>query len=170
MPHHISRILSGMEEARLRWTSKSSRTSSKISITRVDQLFERNSPFYQWHRTIDYAIRSVRDVSASTEVRYKDIMLQKSEHNDGDVPEHKLATTCQNFSGRLEDSESSQLLVNPELRHPPYQSPSIGITSHPSFYDTSIGICSRIYDRRDEQKIYRIHLFWSRQNQISYAS
>jgi hypothetical protein len=76
--HHISRISSGMEEARLRWTGKSSRT-------RVEQLFERNSPFYQWHRTIQDTVRSVRDVSASTEIKCKDIMLKMSEHNDGEI-------------------------------------------------------------------------------------
>jgi hypothetical protein len=70
------------EEARLRWTGKGSRKRSK----RVEQLFEKNSPFYRWRRIINDASRSVRDVSASTEIRCKDIMLKMSGHNDG---EHK---------------------------------------------------------------------------------
>jgi hypothetical protein len=63
-------------------------------ITRVEQLFEKNSAFYQWLRTINDAIRSIGDVSASTEIRCKDIMLKMSEHNDGEIdyvtnlPEH----------------------------------------------------------------------------------
>jgi hypothetical protein len=65
-------------------------------IRRVEQLFERNSSFYQWRRTIQDAIRSVRDVSTSTEIRCKDIMLKISDHNEeksttsqicNDVPE-----------------------------------------------------------------------------------
>jgi hypothetical protein len=42
-------------------------------ITIVEQLFEKDSAFYQWRRTINDAIRSVRDVSASTPMqRYHD--------------------------------------------------------------------------------------------------
>jgi hypothetical protein len=54
-------------------------------ITRVEQFFEKNSPFYQWRRTINDAIRSVRDVFASTEIRCKDIMLKMSEHSAGEI-------------------------------------------------------------------------------------
>jgi hypothetical protein len=83
---------------------------------------------------------------------------------------HKSATTCQNISGRFEDSISSQFLVNPELRHSSYQSSLIGITSDSSVYDICIGICSQIWGRwGDELEIYRIPLFWSSQNQISHA-
>jgi hypothetical protein len=71
-----------MEEARLRWAGKGSRTSSKMS--RVEQLFERQSPFYQWHRTIYDEIRSVLDVSASLKLDAK-ISLKMSEHNDGEI-------------------------------------------------------------------------------------
>jgi hypothetical protein len=51
----------------------------------VEQFFEKDSSFYQWHRTINDAIRSVWDVSVSTEIRCKDIMLKMSEQNDGEV-------------------------------------------------------------------------------------
>jgi hypothetical protein len=83
----------------------------------------------------------------------------------------KFATTCQNLFGRFEYSVSSQLLVNPERGQSSYQSPLIGIDNYLSVYNTSIGICSQIWDRwGDEQEIYRIPLFWSSRNQISHAS
>jgi hypothetical protein len=57
----------------------------KNKLTRVEQLFEKDSAFYQWRRTIYDAIRSVREVSASTEIRCKDIMSKMSERNDGEI-------------------------------------------------------------------------------------
>jgi hypothetical protein len=54
-------------------------------ITRVKQLFEKNSSFYQWRITINDAVRSVLDVSASTEIRCKDIMIKMSEQKDGEL-------------------------------------------------------------------------------------
>jgi hypothetical protein len=62
-----------MEEAWLRCIGKSSRTSSKVLGM---------TPFYQRHRTIQDVIRSVRDVSAFTDIRCKDIILKMSEHNN----------------------------------------------------------------------------------------
>jgi hypothetical protein len=42
---------------------------------------------------------------------------------------HKFATTCQNISGRFEDSVSSQFLVNPELGHSSYENLGIQLGS-----------------------------------------
>jgi hypothetical protein len=77
-----------------------------------------------------------------------------------------FATTCQNISGGFEDTVSSQLLVNPELGHS-------STTNHYQLdHQWSLRqICSQIWDRwKDEPEIHRIPLFWSSQNQISYAS
>jgi hypothetical protein len=112
--HHISKSLSGIEEARLRWTGKSSRTSSRTSPRSRDlNNFSKNIQLF----TINDAIRSVRDVSASTKI--KCIMINMSKGR-GSRLRHKFATTRQNISGGFEDQVSSQFLVNPELRHSSY--------------------------------------------------
>jgi hypothetical protein len=46
---------------------------------------ESNNAIYYWRRTINDATRSVRDVSASTEIRCKDIMIKMSGQKDGEV-------------------------------------------------------------------------------------
>jgi hypothetical protein len=75
----------GRRQTSLDWQKFKNKFEDVAKITRLEQLFERDSAFYQWRRTISNANRSVRDVSASTEIRCKDIMIKMPEQKDGEI-------------------------------------------------------------------------------------
>jgi hypothetical protein len=77
--------LDGRGQTSLNWRKFKNKFEDVAKITRVEQLFEKDSAFRQWRRTINDAIRSIRDVSASTEIRCKDIMIKMSEQKDGEI-------------------------------------------------------------------------------------
>jgi hypothetical protein len=139
----------GRGQTSLDWQRFKNKFEDVAKITRVEQLFGKNSPFHQWRRTIYDATRSVRDVSASTEIRCKDIMLKMSEHNDGEI---NYVTNLQrrdrtfltdlrtlNFWLDIHPTNHHQLIsvILPTTFILP-------ITSDLSIYDTCIGICSQI--------------------------
>jgi hypothetical protein len=75
----------GRSQTSLDWQKFKNKFEDVAKIKRVEQLFEKDSTFYQWRRTTNDTIRSVRDVSTSTEIRCKDIMIKMSEQNDGEI-------------------------------------------------------------------------------------
>jgi hypothetical protein len=75
----------GRGQISLDWQKFKNKLEDVAKITRVEQLFEKDSAFYQRRRTINDAIRSLRDVSASKEIRCKDIMIKMSEQNEGEI-------------------------------------------------------------------------------------
>jgi hypothetical protein len=84
-PHPKDFKWDGRCQTSLDWQKFKNKFEDVAKITRVEQLFEKDSSFYQWHNQINDAIQSVRDVSASSEIRWKDIMLKMSMQNDGEV-------------------------------------------------------------------------------------
>jgi hypothetical protein len=86
VPPHLKEFKwDGRGQTSLDWQKLKNKFEDVAKITRVEQLFEKDSAFYQWRRTINDAIRSVRDVSASTEIRCKDIMIKMSEKKEGEI-------------------------------------------------------------------------------------
>jgi ribosomal protein L20A (L18A) len=82
VPSHLKDFKwDGRGQTSLNWQKFKNKFEDVAKITRVEKVFEKNSSLYQWRRTSYDAIRSVRDVSASTEIRCK------------------AATTCQKISG-----------------------------------------------------------------------
>jgi hypothetical protein len=86
VPPHVKDFKwDGRGQTSLDWQKFKNKFEDVAKVTKVKQIFEKDSSFYRWRRTINDAIRSVRDVSASIEIRYEDIMLKMSEQNDGEV-------------------------------------------------------------------------------------
>jgi hypothetical protein len=75
----------GRGQTSLDWQKFKNKFEDVAMITRAEQLFEKDSAFYQRRRTINDAIRSIRDVSASTDIRCKDIMIKMSEQKDEEI-------------------------------------------------------------------------------------
>jgi hypothetical protein len=84
-PHLKDFKWDGRGQTSLDWQKFKNKFEDVAKITRVEQLFVKDSAFYQWRSTIDDAIRSVRDVSASTEIRCKDIVIKMSEQKEGEI-------------------------------------------------------------------------------------
>jgi hypothetical protein len=62
VPSHLKDFKwEGRGQTSLDWQRFKNKFEDVAKITRVEKLFERNSAFYQWHRTIYDAIRSVRN-------------------------------------------------------------------------------------------------------------
>jgi hypothetical protein len=84
-PHLKDFKWDGRGQTSLDWQKFKNKFKDVATITRVEQLFVKDSAFYKWRRTINDAIRNVRDVSASTEIRCKDIMIKMSEQKEGEI-------------------------------------------------------------------------------------